>query len=53
MLKTPDYLLAVVVSVTFRTSYPDMSTVQQAMKDLRDSNLDVGQLVEYRRDHRR
>jgi len=41
MLTTPDYLLAVTVSVAFRSTHPDISTVLQMVKKLQDNNIDV------------
>jgi hypothetical protein len=47
MLTTADYLFAVFIYVTFRTRQPDSATVQQVMKDLRDNDIDVEQLVQW------
>jgi hypothetical protein len=39
------------VYVAFRSCHPDEATENKALKALKDNNIDVGQLVEWKRDH--
>jgi hypothetical protein len=41
------YLLAVFIFVAFRSSRPDLATVWEVLKELRDNNIDESQLVEW------
>jgi hypothetical protein len=47
MLTTVDYPLAVFIYVAFRSSRPDLATVWEVLKELRDNNIDESQLVEW------
>jgi hypothetical protein len=44
---TANYLLAVFIYVAFRSSRPDLATVLEVLKKLRDSNIDESQFVDW------
>jgi len=46
MITTADYLLAVFIYVAFRSRRPELATVWDVLKELRDNNIDESQLVE-------
>jgi len=50
-LTTDVYLIAAYVYVGYRSKHPDKETMQDALKDLQENNIDVSQLVEYIKDH--
>jgi len=50
-LTTADYLLAAMVYVTYRSRHPDKETREKVMKKLKENNIDVSQLVEFKTDH--
>jgi hypothetical protein len=37
--------------VGFRSSHPDEEAVKDALKALKQNNIDISQLVKYRREH--
>jgi len=37
--------------VSFRSQQPDKETQEKAMNKMREQNIDVSQLVEYKTDH--
>jgi len=50
ILTTRDYFLAVVTYVSFRSNRPDLATVMEVLKKLRDNNIDYSQLAITSRD---
>ena len=50
-LTTADNLLTASFYVVFRSQHPDNTTVDAALEELPKNNIDVGQMVEYSRDH--
>jgi len=51
MITTADYLFTAMVYVAFRSSRPDILTVNQALKKMEDNNIDVTQLVMLNTNH--
>jgi hypothetical protein len=47
MQVTADYLLAVFIYVVFRSIRPDLATVWDVLKELRDNNIDESQLFNF------
>jgi hypothetical protein len=37
--------------VVYRSQHPDEETVKEVLKELKENNIDVSQLVEYGTDH--
>jgi hypothetical protein len=37
--------------LAFRSSQPDEAAEKEALKALKDNNIDIGQFVEWKRDH--
>jgi len=50
-LTTGDYLLTASYYVLYRSQNPEESTVDTVLEELPKHNIDVGQLVDYSRDH--
>jgi hypothetical protein len=50
MLTTPDYLLAVLIYVAFRTSTPDKALVMNVLNLMQDKIIDLSQVALSRRD---
>jgi hypothetical protein len=50
-LTSADNLLAGYNYVAFRRQHPDEETKEEALKELKNSNISVSQLVEFRKDH--
>jgi hypothetical protein len=51
MQVTADYLLAVFIYVAFRSIRPDLATVWDVLKELRDNNIDDRQLLSWSTNH--
>jgi len=51
MQVTADYLLAVFIYVAFRSIRPDLATVWDVLKELRDNNIDDSQLLNSSTNH--
>ena len=47
MQVTADYLLAVFIYVAFRSFRPDLATVWDVLKELRDNNIDESQFLNF------
>jgi len=50
-LTTDDNLLTAYVYVMLRSQHPDRATVEDVLKELKKSKIDVRQLVKWPRDH--
>jgi hypothetical protein len=51
MFTTADYLLAVAVSVAFRSIHPDKATVLEVLEKLRENNIDDSKMVTLSTNH--
>jgi hypothetical protein len=46
-----DNLIPVYVYVAYRRQQPDKATVKRVVNELKENNLDINQLTEYKKDH--
>jgi len=51
MLTTADYLFAVTVYVAFRNIHPEIETILQVEKNLKENNIDITQLKDATANH--
>jgi hypothetical protein len=50
-LTPDDNLLTAHAYVAYRSQHPDETTVKDVLKELKENNIDISQLVEYSTDH--